>query len=100
LGRIVISADTDSGTLLAQRCTTQPSVVLFRRGAQRRPSEQVALLIANLPAVADALAAGCVVVIEPDQLRGSQPPSPPLINAATKRPRRDVSRNMSRTRQF
>jgi hypothetical protein len=29
----------------------------------------MALLIANLPAIADALAAGCVVVIEPNRLR-------------------------------
>jgi len=29
----------------------------------------VALLIANLPAIAGALVSGCVVVIEPDRVR-------------------------------
>ena len=67
--RIVVSADTDFGTLLARRGTAHPSVVLLRRSSQRRPDVQAELLLANLPAVADALDLGAVVVIEDTRIR-------------------------------
>lgn len=67
--RIVVSADTDFGTLLAIRKQASPSVILFRHGSQHRPADQATLLQANLPQLADALESGSIVVIQPDRVR-------------------------------
>lgn len=67
--RIVISADTDFGTLWKRRSESQPSVILFRRGSERKPKKQLALLLKNLEIIQDTLMQGRIVVFEQARIR-------------------------------
>lgn len=67
--RILVSADTDFAALLAVRASKEPSVILFRHGAEHRPALQVQILLANLDALAEDLTNGALVTIEPSRIR-------------------------------
>jgi predicted nuclease of predicted toxin-antitoxin system len=68
-GYVVVSADTDFGTLLAATGASTPSVVLIRRTVDRRASRLLALLLENLEQVEQVLDEGAVVVLEDARVR-------------------------------
>lgn len=67
--RVLLSADTDFATLLALRGESKSSVILCRRGVDRRPAQQVALVLANLSMMKESLEMGCVEVFDETRLR-------------------------------
>jgi predicted nuclease of predicted toxin-antitoxin system len=66
---VIVTADTDFGTLLAMDRTSKPSVILVRELLSLTVAEQGALLSANLDQIRDALAEGAIVVFSPRAIR-------------------------------
>ena len=66
--QIIVSADTDFGTLLALQHNSKPSVILFRC-TNKRPKSQLSLLLSHISKIKDALIAGSIVVFEDNRIR-------------------------------
>ena len=67
--RVIVSADSDFGALLAHGHLGKPSVILFQRQHDRRATVQAQLLLDNPDAVVEDLAAGAVVVLTESRVR-------------------------------
>ncbi|MFQ5605827.1 MAG: DUF5615 family PIN-like protein [bacterium] len=66
--RILISADTDFGALLAVRESSKPTFILYRQ-SDKRPASQLKFLLAHLQKLEEELLSGCIVVFEDERIR-------------------------------
>jgi len=67
--RVLVSADTDFGTLLTLRDKSRPSFVLIRKNVGTKPNEMFHFLKDILPKLADELEKGCIVTLTDDRIR-------------------------------
>ena len=66
--RVLVSANTDFGTLIALRRKSRPSLILLRR-TSRHPNDQLSLLLTILPSLEKNLEEGSIVVLEDTRIR-------------------------------
>lgn len=66
--RVLLSADTDFGELLARSGDSMPSVILLRRQSHTA-TDQVGVVLAALIDVSSDVEAGAIVVVEDNRIR-------------------------------
>jgi predicted nuclease of predicted toxin-antitoxin system len=67
--RVVVSADSDFGALLASREAEQPSFILFREADLIAAEDYASVLLPGLPLLESDLEAGSVAVFRRGRLR-------------------------------
>ncbi len=67
--RVLVSADTDFGEILARSNDRQPSVVLYRGSEVLDAKALGAILLTNLPQIEESLVEGSIVVLLDDRIR-------------------------------
>ncbi len=76
-GRIIVSAGTDFGTLLARVEASSPSFILFRDPELLRAEDYASVLIPSLSVLNPELVRGCVAVFRSGRLRVRRLPIAP-----------------------
>ncbi len=72
--RIIVSADSDFGTILASQEAAQPSFILFRNTNLLVAEDYTGALLPALPLLEPELTRGCVAVFRSGRLRVRQLP--------------------------
>ncbi len=67
--RIVVSADTDFGAILATQEAAHPSFILFRETNLLVARDYIDILLPTLPALEPGMLSGCVAVFGRGRLR-------------------------------
>ncbi len=67
--RIIVTADTDFGALLAARGTSSASVVMLRSSDHLTPDEQAQLILTVLTRVGDELEDGAIASVTSERIR-------------------------------
>lgn len=75
--RILLSADTDFGELLANAPVLAPSVILLRR-TDKKAESLTSVVLANLGQITDDLTAGALIVISDTRIRARRLPIKPM----------------------